>query len=127
MTPPVSRHGAGLTTRVREAMAESHRESVPLKVGSSSPLEAMLIAQASHSSSSPGCEPFACGRARHLTEVEPVPRRANALLYETAYETAGIVAMVAEVFSLPVEIPAELHAGLVAARERLDAARRPSE
>lgn len=49
------------------------------------------------------------------------PRHGNGLLYDAAYETTGMVAMLAEVFGIAVEVPVPLSEGLLSARERLDA------
>ena len=64
-----------------------------------------------------------------LIQLKPdrFPRHANGLLYDAAYETTAMVAALAEVFNVTVEIPDALHAGLLAARERFEYAEKRRE
>jgi hypothetical protein len=64
-----------------------------------------------------------------LIQLKPdrFPRHANGLLYDAAYQAAGMLGALAEVFGVTVEIPAPLHDGLHAARRRLEATQGPSD
>lgn len=73
---------------------------------------------------SPIGPPGEAGEATISLKPSRIPLHGNGLLFDTAYETAGMMAMIAEVFGTPVQLPGALSEGILEARRRLDDATR---